>query len=193
MAPTSPGHSSLAASLLDLAQLAMNLVQSSLTVASERNPGQLPGVDAPMEPAEAGGGFALLSLEQGAPLLLGREDLWHDRPTMNAALAEPEVLSRAADICEGQLKSAKDVLGFASTEAKQENRAIASLANRQRWMTVAVPVDRARAVSQPLATPEAPRPCLPGDFSSNNAARCVVRLKLSWCYSVLSHGRPHQS
>jgi hypothetical protein len=75
MAPTSPGHSSLAASLLDLAQLAMNLVQSSLTVTSERNPGKLPGVDAPMKPAEASGGFAPLSLEQGAPLLLGGGDL----------------------------------------------------------------------------------------------------------------------
>ena len=193
MAPTSPGHSSLAASLLDLAQLAMNLVQSSLTVASERNPGQLPGVDAPMEPAEAGGGFAPLSLEQGAPLLLGREDLWHDRPTMNVGVGEGKERLRPADICEGQPKSAKNILGLASTEAKQENRAIASFANRQRWMTVAVPVYRARAVSQPLAWPDAPRPRLPGDSNRINAALRAERLKLIRCYSALSHGRSRQS
>jgi hypothetical protein len=171
----------------------MNLVESSLAVTSERNPGQLPGVDAPMEPAEAGGGFAPLSLEQGAPLLLGREDLWHDRPRMNVGVGEAEVRLRPADICEGQPKSAKNVLGLASTEAKQENRAIASFANRQGWMTVAVPVDRARAMPQPLAGPDAPRPGLPADFSRIDAALRAVRPKLSGCYSVRCHGRPHPS
>jgi hypothetical protein len=108
---------------------------------------------------------------------------------MNSGGGEAEVRLRSADICEGQSKSAKNVLGLASTEAKQENRAIASFANRQRWMTVAVPVYRARAMSQPLAWPDAPRPRLPGDSNRINAALLTVRLKLSGCYSVRCHGR----